>query len=82
MVRTRDTAKLADLNVVIDVGGVYDPGAHRPNAAATLHRACRLTVHGVAWGAAAKRFDHHQREFAEVFGHGARPSARVAANPN
>lgn len=44
VVRSRDPAVLADLDVVIDVGGVYDP--------------------------AAQRFDHHQRGFTEVFGHG------------
>jgi len=33
-----------DLDVVIDVGGVYDPATHR--------------------------YDHHQREFKEMFGHG------------
>lgn len=44
IIRSRDPAVLQDLDVVIDVGGVYDP--------------------------ATNRFDHHQREFAEVFGHG------------
>ncbi|KAK9804694.1 hypothetical protein WJX72_000202 [[Myrmecia] bisecta] len=44
LVRTRDPAVLQDLDVVIDVGGVYDPSANR--------------------------FDHHQREFDQVFGHG------------
>jgi uncharacterized UPF0160 family protein len=44
VVRSRDPAVLADLDVVIDVGGVYDP--------------------------AAQRYDHHQRGFTEVFGHG------------
>ncbi|KAF8072761.1 C27H6.8 [Scenedesmus sp. PABB004] len=44
IVRSRDPAVLADCDVVIDVGGVYDP--------------------------AAARYDHHQRGFDEVFGHG------------
>lgn len=44
VVRSRDPAVLADLDVVIDVGGVYDP--------------------------ATDRYDHHQRGFSEVFGHG------------
>lgn len=42
--RTRDPAVLETLDVVIDVGGTYEPEKHR--------------------------FDHHQRGFAEVFGHG------------
>jgi len=44
VVRTRDPEVLKDLDVVIDVGGVYD--------------------------ASVKRFDHHQKGFEEVFGHG------------
>lgn len=44
IVRSRDPAVLADCDVVIDVGGVYEPDADR--------------------------FDHHQRGFGEVFGHG------------
>ena len=44
IVRSRDPGLLADLDCIIDVGGVYDP---------TINR-----------------FDHHQREFSEVFGHG------------
>lgn len=44
VVRTRDPALLQTMDVVIDVGGVYDPSA--------------------------LRFDHHQREFQDVFGHG------------
>lgn len=44
IVRSRVPAVLAELDVVIDVGAVYDPDT--------------------------KRFDHHQKEFAEVFGHG------------
>ncbi|CAL5220512.1 g2544 [Coccomyxa viridis] len=44
IVRTRDESTLSGLDVVIDVGGKYDPDA--------------------------KRFDHHQRGFDEVFGHG------------
>lgn len=42
--RSRDPEALAAADVVIDVGGVYDPDA--------------------------QRFDHHQRGFEEVFGHG------------
>ncbi|TYJ58567.1 hypothetical protein B9479_000777 [Cryptococcus floricola] len=44
IVRSRDPAKLAPLDIVVDVGGVYDP--------------------------ATNRYDHHQRGFSEVFGHG------------
>ncbi|RSH84540.1 uncharacterized protein EHS24_006062 [Apiotrichum porosum] len=44
LVRTRDPAKLEPLDIVVDVGGVYDD--------------------------AAKRYDHHQRGFTEVFGFG------------
>jgi uncharacterized UPF0160 family protein len=44
LVRTRDPAKLEPLDIVVDVGGVYDDEK--------------------------KRYDHHQRGFTEVFGHG------------
>jgi len=44
IVRSRDPAVLAEADVVIDVGAVYDP--------------------------ATNRFDHHQKGFSEVFGHG------------
>jgi len=44
IIRTRDPSVLDTLNVVIDVGGVYDP--------------------------AQDRYDHHQKGFDEVFGHG------------
>lgn len=44
LVRTRDPAKLEPLDIVVDVGGVYDPKK--------------------------ERYDHHQRGFTEVFGHG------------
>ncbi|GAB4813079.1 hypothetical protein N2152v2_000125 [Parachlorella kessleri] len=44
VVRTRSPEVLKDLDVILDVGGVYDPSANR--------------------------FDHHQRGFEEVFGHG------------
>eukprot|EP00877_Chromochloris_zofingiensis_P002389 jgi/Chrzof1/12150/Cz06g22300.t1 len=44
VVRTRDAALLSSLDIIIDVGGVYEP--------------------------ASCRFDHHQRGFGEVFGHG------------
>jgi hypothetical protein len=42
--RSRDKAVLEDCDVIIDVGGVYEPENNR--------------------------FDHHQRGFGEVFGHG------------
>jgi uncharacterized UPF0160 family protein len=35
---------VAPLDIVVDVGGIYDPQSHR--------------------------YDHHQRGFTEVFGHG------------
>lgn len=44
IVRSRDPAVLDDCDVVIDVGGTYEPERNR--------------------------FDHHQRGFTEVFGHG------------
>lgn len=44
IVRSRDPDVLSTADVVIDVGGVYDPSSHR--------------------------YDHHQRGFEEVFGHG------------
>ncbi|BEI96184.1 hypothetical protein CcaverHIS631_0111330 [Cutaneotrichosporon cavernicola] len=44
LVRTRDPTKLEPLDIVVDVGGVYD--------------------------AEKERYDHHQRGFTEVFGHG------------
>lgn len=44
VVRTREPEVIKTLDVVIDVGGVYEPEA--------------------------QRFDHHQRGFGEVFGHG------------
>lgn len=55
MVRSRDPDVLAQCDIVIDVGGVYD--------------------------AAALRFDHHQREFTDVFGHGARLRPSSFARP-
>lgn len=42
--RSRDASVLAECDVIIDVGGVYEPENNR--------------------------FDHHQRGFSEVFGHG------------
>lgn len=44
IVRTRDPEVLKDLDIIIDVGGVYDPETHR--------------------------YDHHQKGFGEIFGHG------------
>jgi hypothetical protein len=44
IVRSRDAEVLKDCDVVIDVGGVYEPENDR--------------------------FDHHQRGFTEVLGHG------------
>ncbi|KAK9867644.1 hypothetical protein WJX84_000102 [Apatococcus fuscideae] len=44
VVRSRDPAVLDTLDIVIDVGGTYEPGR--------------------------QRYDHHQRGFTEVFGHG------------
>lgn len=29
LVRTRDATKLAECDIVVDVGGVYDPATHR-----------------------------------------------------
>lgn len=44
IIRTRDPKVLADCDIIVDVGGVYDPSS--------------------------LRFDHHQREFADVFSKG------------
>jgi uncharacterized UPF0160 family protein len=44
IVRTRDPEVLKGLDIIIDVGGVYDPETNR--------------------------FDHHQKGFDEIFGHG------------
>lgn len=44
VVRSRDPGVWKDMDVLIDVGGTYDPATHR--------------------------YDHHQREFKDVFGHG------------
>ena len=54
VVRTRAADKLAELDVVIDVGAVYVPENHR--------------------------YDHHQKEFQDVFGHGeGAAAARLSA---
>jgi uncharacterized UPF0160 family protein len=53
VVRSRDPAILAELDIVIDVGGIYDD--------------------------ATKRYDHHQKEFTDVFGHGARARDHAAS---
>ncbi|GFZ45118.1 UPF0160 protein [Saitozyma sp. JCM 24511] len=53
VVRTRDPAKLAPLDIVVDVGGVYDPQSHR--------------------------YDHHQRGFTEVLGHGGYDSIKLSS---
>lgn len=29
LIRTRDASKLAECDIVVDVGGVYDPATHR-----------------------------------------------------
>jgi uncharacterized UPF0160 family protein len=55
IVRSRDPAALDDCDVVIDVGGVYEPER--------------------------SRFDHHQRDFAEVFGHGFNTKLSSAGAP-
>ena len=115
--RTRDAAKLADLDVVIDVGGVYDLGS----SILLVSRVCTRTVAkllllaydnhvrrdltrygkideiqsrgyvlarvvlnlvGLSLAVAEKkRFDHHQREFDGVFGHGSAPTPLYPSQP-
>jgi uncharacterized UPF0160 family protein len=90
IVRTRDEAVLKDLDVVIDVGGKYDPGVlvviiadHIVLIVVKLVRRLVVQDGGVyhsfecARCAEAKRFDHHQRGFTEVFGHGVLPSLEL-----
>ena len=67
VVRTRDPARLAELDVIIDVGAVYDPGA--PRSGTHTHYTARQA--DVRCAAATHRYDHHQRGFEHVFGHGA-----------
>lgn len=83
VVRTRDPKVLQDLDIVIDVGGTYDLGAWLQQAALwqPAPAALRLLQHlsrCLRWHmtmflihfADANRFDHHQRGFEEIFGHG------------
>ena len=99
VVRTRDPERLKGLDVVIDVGGVYDPGALRcagegdcagqrfgwlaggwlvGRLAGGQHRRALVLCTAVLAPtpplhrrtAATERYDHHQRGFEEVFGHG------------
>ena len=69
VVRTRDPARLAELDVIIDVGAVYDPGAPCLGRRAYANSAADLIAPNTA---AAHRYDHHQRGFEHVFGHGTR----------
>lgn len=88
IVRSRDPKVLQDLDVVIDVGGTYDEG-EKPNVRSLL--VC-LAMHDSHCSnappfsevyyylhAASKRFDHHQRGFEEIFGHGESPPPPAAA---
>lgn len=94
IVRTRDPEVLKDLDVVIDVGGVYDPSKSMlhiiesslytfPCFGRTQIRVGLTAPHNFFYHrrhhpqppvassfAGADRFDHHQRGFTEVFGHG------------
>lgn len=55
ILRSRDPAVLDDCDVVIDVGGTYEPERNR--------------------------YDHHQRGFSEVFGHGYNTKLSSAGQP-
>lgn len=57
--RTRNEEVLKTLDAVLDVGGVYDPG----------HCLCSHSSVGMCFPEHL-RFDHHQKGFQEVFGHG------------
>ena len=64
VVRSRVPEVLSELDAVIDVGGVYDPGTscRRLALPSASHALSRLP--------ATHRYDHHQKEFSDVFGHG------------
>lgn len=68
VVRTRDAAVLKEMDVVVDVGGVYDPGMRHPCTSTLASTSLYTSLSSTP--TATLRFDHHQREFADVFGHG------------
>ena len=81
IIRSRDEEVLQDLDIIIDVGGKYDPGAWRASFAFPLVQPSPEAGRCPVWSSnprqrslrahtEARRFDHHQRGFAEVFGHG------------
>jgi len=58
--RTRDEDILKTMEAVVDVGGIYDPSRVR-----------QPRSYSIQFGYLGNcMFDHHQREFTEVFGHG------------
>lgn len=72
--RTRNPDVLKDLDIVIDVGGTYDPSASLctpyvtfevPATPSTVTFSLMISIN-----AGTDRYDHHQRGFEEVFGHG------------
>lgn len=74
IVRSRSPDVLKDLDIVIDVGGVYDPSAslsmmHVSSAGTHKALAYRESLQKLV-SAGMQRYDHHQRGFEEVFGHG------------
>ncbi len=90
VVRSRDPKVLQDLDVVIDVGGTYDEGK-MPNGGRLRSLLVCLAMHDSHCSnappfsevyfylhAASKRFDHHQRGFEEIFGHGESPPPPAA----
>ena len=59
--RTRDPKILEKMDVLVDVGNVYDPGM------AAISAITRFRGRAIA---EMSRFDHHQKGFNEIFGHG------------
>jgi len=63
-VRTRVPEILNDLDAVVDVGAVYEPGPCSHTAPSWIKESNSYPR------AARHRYDHHQKEFHDFFGHG------------
>ena len=77
--RSRDPAVLDKLDIVIDVGGTYEPGmlSTLESQGASPSISTKLWLESLAKktnSAERQRYDHHQRGFAETFGHGEVPT--------